>query len=62
MHGFFGSKSISSQRKPRIYRRYWECSFDKLEQRGIPMQVRSEYAEVKAYAENLRDNIRNGIA
>lgn len=44
-----------------IYRRYWDCSFEQIEQRGVPIQVRSEFAEVKAYAGNLKDNIRNGI-
>lgn len=44
-----------------IFRRYWDCSFEKIEHRCVPQQVRDEYREVKAYADNLKNYIRDGV-
>lgn len=47
--------------KRGIYRRYWNCSFEELEQRGIPVQVQSQYAQVKQYVANMQENWDAGI-
>lgn len=44
-----------------IYKRYWHCTFEEMEKRGIPQQVRPKYGEVKNYAANIAANIENGI-
>ena len=40
--------------------RYRNCTFDAMNKRQIPGSIRGEYLEVKKYADNLSENIKNG--
>lgn len=44
-----------------VFRRYWECTFEEIELRGIPDVVREAFKEVKEYADNLEENVDKGI-
>jgi len=45
-----------------IYKRFQAVTFDAIERRGLPQDdtIRKNYAEVKDYAANLAENIKNG--
>ncbi|MEN6620593.1 MAG: ATP-binding protein [Smithella sp.] len=47
--------------KRGIFRRYWNCTFAEMEKRGIPVQARMNYSEIKRYADNLSENVKAGI-
>jgi len=43
-----------------IYRRYWDCTFDQMEARGIPENVMESFVVAKIYADDLKVNVKNG--
>ena len=45
-----------------IYRRYQWVTFEAVEGRGLPteMTIRANYAQIKEYADNLEENVREG--
>ena len=47
--------------KRGIFRRYWQCSLEELERKGIPPQVQSQYAQVKKYVCDMQKNWSDGI-
>ncbi|MGL5511672.1 MAG: ATP-binding protein [Sporomusa sp.] len=47
--------------KRGIYRRYWRCSLEELERKGIPIQVQNQYAQVKKYIADMQENWNLGI-
>jgi len=53
-------KRYDELEKRGVYRRYWECTFDKMEARGIPESVKESFAEAKLYADKLKDHVKNG--
>ena len=46
-----------------IQRRYQQVTFDSIAQKGLPteMSIRTNYMTAKEYADNLSENIKNGI-
>ena len=51
---------LDALEKAGIERRYRDCSFDAMTEKGIPGQVAQEYKTVKRYADNIASNVKNG--
>jgi len=48
------------QEKVGIYERFQWVNFESIEKRGIPNGVKEPYARVKKYADNLKENAKEG--
>lgn len=44
-----------------IGRRFWDCTFKKMENKVIPQEVAGQYAKVKDYFAHIDENVKNGI-
>lgn len=55
--------SPSDLQKHGIHKRYWQISFDDIEQRGVPNtgDIPANYTAVKAYAAGIEDNVQQGL-
>lgn len=47
--------------KRGIFKRYWHCTFEEMEKRGVPAQVSKEYCQVKKYVESIREHVEAGV-
>lgn len=43
-----------------IHRRFRDCSFENIENAGVPESIREQYFQVKEYAGNLKENLADG--
>lgn len=43
-----------------IYKRFRSCTFEDIEKVGVPGAIQEQYIQVKAYAENLPENLDEG--
>jgi len=43
-----------------IYKRFHNCTFESIEKREVPARIRTQYAEVKSFADNLKENLDEG--
>jgi DNA replication protein DnaC len=43
-----------------IHRRFWDCSFSRIEEAGVPASVMASYRKVQEYAKNLKENVQAG--
>lgn len=50
----------STLEKYGIYKRYKDVTFEALEEKGIPEQVKEPTAKAKAYAKNIRARLKDG--
>ena len=55
------SLSEEALEKVGIFKRYWQCTFEHIEQNGMPEQVTKQFSVVKDYAEKIEENNRAGI-
>ncbi len=44
-----------------IFENYKEATFDNQEKKGISQQTKAQYLQIKAYADNLGENMKQGI-
>lgn len=44
-----------------VYARYWQATFANIEERGVPETIRAQVDEVRAYADQLEANLREGV-